>query len=150
MRVLLQRVSLASVSREGKEIAAIKQGYLLFLCVMQGDSEEEAQWLAGKVSKLRLYPGQDGTVNMRSIVDVSGEALVLSQFTLAARTEKGNRPDYTKASPPDTAEKLYKIFIQALREAGIRSVKQGVFGAMMQVHLTNDGPVTLLLEKSPN
>lgn len=147
MRVLLQRVTSASVSAEGRTVGSIKEGYLLFLGVMKGDTEEQGQWLAEKISKLRLFDGEDGKINDRSLIDVNGAALVISQFTLAGQTDKGNRPDYTGAEAPDRARMLYERFVAALREAGIAQVETGEFAAHMHVSLVNDGPVTLLLER---
>lgn len=147
MRVLLQKVQHASVAVDGATVGRIDVGYLLFLGVLQGDTLEHAEWLARKVAGVRLFPGEDGTINDRSLIDVQGSVLVVSQFTLAGRTEKGNRPDYTQAASPKDAEVLYKGFIAALREQGILHVEAGVFGAMMEVTLLNDGPVTLLLER---
>lgn len=147
MRLLLQRVSQASVSVDGKVIGQIGRGYLLFLGVMKGDTEAQALWLSEKVSKLRLFDGDDGTINDRSVVDIAGEVLVVSQFTLAGRTEKGNRPDYTRAEEPGRARELYEFFVERLRALGIKNVATGEFGACMQVSLINDGPVTLLLER---
>jgi D-tyrosyl-tRNA(Tyr) deacylase len=147
MRVLLQKVLRASVAVDGEIVGAVDAGYLLFLGVLRGDSEADAEWLAGKVSQLRLFPGTDGTINDRSILDVAGQVLVVSQFTLAGSTQKGNRPDYTAAAPPQEAEQLYASFTHALRDRGIVHVATGTFGAMMEVSLVNDGPVTLLLER---
>jgi D-tyrosyl-tRNA(Tyr) deacylase len=147
MRVLLQKVTKAAVSVDGQTVGAIDAGYLLFLGVLRGDTAAEAQWLAHKITQLRLFPGEDGTINDRSLLQVNGGALVVSQFTLAGRTEKGNRPDYTQAAPPAEANELYEQFAAALRTAGISPVATGRFGATMEVSLTNDGPVTLLLER---
>jgi len=147
MRVLLQRVLQASVDVDAKAIASIGPGYLLFLAVMDGDTEQEAEWLAHKVVSLRLFDNEDGRVNDHSLLDVGGAALVVSQFTLAGRVEKGNRPDYTRAASPEIAEKLYKHFADQIRLEGITDVQMGQFGAMMQVSLINDGPVTLWLAR---
>jgi len=147
MRLLLQRVSRASVCVDSKVVASIGRGYLLFLAVMEGDSEQDADWLARKVAALRLFEGDGGRVNDRSLLDIGGAALVVSQFTLAGSIEKGNRPDYTRASAPECAEKLYTYFAEQLRLAGIADVQLGQFGAMMQVSLVNDGPVTLWLPR---
>ncbi|MFH0770943.1 MAG: D-aminoacyl-tRNA deacylase [Candidatus Peregrinibacteria bacterium] len=147
MRLLLQRVLQAQVNVDGKTVGAIAQGYLLFLGVMKGDSEIEAKWLAEKVSKLRLFDSDSGKVNDWSILDIGGEVLVISQFTLAADIANGNRPDYTLAAPPVDAEKLYETFISLLKSSGIKKVEAGVFGAEMEVSLINDGPVTLELER---
>jgi D-aminoacyl-tRNA deacylase len=147
MRALLQRVTSASVSVGGSVAGSIGQGYLLFLGVMKGDTQSQALALADKISKLRLFDGHDGKINDRSLIDIAGSALVVSQFTLAGQTDKGNRPDYTGAEAPDMARILYTQFADALREAGVAHVETGVFGADMQVALVNDGPVTLLLER---
>jgi len=171
VRVLLQKVVRASVNVDGTIVGAINRGYLLFVGVLLGATETEATWLAEKIVKLRLFPGDDGpprpngsvragTINPtsprsaglrragdRSLLDVGGEALVVSQFTLAGRTEKGNRPDYTAAAPPEEAKKLYEFFVEELRRLGVAKVETGKFGAMMAVELVNDGPVTLWLEK---
>ncbi len=148
MRVLLQRIAEAEVLVAEKCVGSAKRGYLLLFGVMQGDTEEEARWLAEKVTKLRLFDGIDGKVNDQSILDIGGDILVVSQFTLAADTKKGNRPDYTAAADPTLAEKLYDRFIVLLRECGMKRVESGEFGAMMQVKIINDGPVTLMLERN--
>lgn len=147
MRSILQRVHQATVTVDGASIGSISRGYVLFLGVMHGDTEVAARWLAAKIVKLRLFDGADGKVNDRSVLDIAGEVLVISQFTLAGDTAKGNRPDYTAAEAPERAKELYDVFLQALREEGVRHVAAGIFGAHMQVALTNDGPVTLFLEK---
>jgi D-aminoacyl-tRNA deacylase len=146
MRVLLQKVLSASVTVDGRTIGSIGRGYLLFVGVMKGDAAEQADTLAGKIAKLRLFDGSGGKINDRSLTDTGGAALVVSQFTLAGRTEKGNRPDYTGAEAPDVARILYERFTEALRAAGVAQLETGEFGAHMEVHLVNDGPVTLLLE----
>ena len=147
MRVLLQRVLQASVAVDGANVGSIDQGYLLFVGVMQGDTDEQARWLASKIAKLRLFDGENAKVNDRSVVDMGGGVLAVSQFTLAGSVDKGNRPDYTAAQSPQQAEALYERFQDFLRTEGIRYVAAGRFGAHMEVTLVNDGPVTLLLEK---
>ena len=147
MRLLLQRVTAASVTVDGKTVGSIGRGHLLFLGIMHGDTDEQGKWLAEKVIKLRLFDGEDGTINDRSVLDIGGEILVVSQFTLAGKAEKGNRPDYTGAAKPDEAKKLYESFVAYLRNLGIKKVETGVFGAHMMVELVNDGPVTLVLER---
>jgi len=158
MRIVLQRVTSASVSIEGKAVAAIGQGYVLLLGVMKGDMEVQAVTLVQKISNLRLFDGVDGLpdsngiiragkINDRSLIDIGGSVLVVSQFTLAGTTDKGNRPDYTGAEAPDRARMLYERLIVLLRDAGIAHVESGTFGAHMQVALVNDGPVTLMLER---
>ena len=149
MRILLQRVSTASVSVDRRVVGSIGRGYLLLLGVMQGDTEEQASWLAHKIVHLRLFDAQDGKVNDRSILDIGGEALVVSQFTLAGDFAKGNRPDYTAAAAPAHAIPLYEFFMDALRKEGVAKIESGTFGAMMEVSLINDGPVTLWLERVP-
>lgn len=147
MRLVLQRVSEASVTVARELRGRIGRGYLLFLCICKGDTESQARWLAEKVTKLRLFPGTDGTINDRSLLEIGGGALVVSQFTLAGDIAKGNRPDYTAAASPEEAQELYAYFLQQLRALGVEEVEGGVFGAMMQVALVNDGPVTLVMEK---
>lgn len=147
MRCLLQKVKNASVSVDGSVIGSIDRGYLLFLGVLEGDTEQEALQLAEKIVKLRLFGGPDGTINDQSLLESGGEVLVVSQFTLAGRTEKGNRPDYTQAARPDVAKPLYERFVSHCRSLGIKKVETGQFGAKMEVSLVNDGPVTLFLEK---
>ncbi|MDP7454862.1 MAG: D-aminoacyl-tRNA deacylase, partial [Candidatus Peribacteraceae bacterium] len=112
-----------------------------------GDSESQADKLAEKAVNLRLFDGDNGKINDRSLLDISGEALVVSQFTLAGDLKKGNRPDYTAAADSASAKKLYEYFIEKLKSLGVKKVEAGEFGAYMQVSLTNDGPVTLWLEK---
>ncbi len=147
MRVLLQRVSQASVTVDGTLIASIGRGYLLLLGVLEGDTKEQAEWLAQKIVKLRLFDGDDGKVNDRSVLDIGGEILLVSQFTLAGDVRKGNRPDYTAAARPDIAQPLYEYFLACLRRAGVAKVATGEFGAMMEVALVNDGPITLWMER---
>ncbi len=147
MRLLLQKVTQARVRVDGNVVGEIGPGYLLLLCVMEGDKEEQAQQLAEKVVKFRLFPGEDGKINDQSLLDIGGEILVVSQFTLAGRFEKGNRPDYTAAASPEGAEQLYGYFADRLSELGVRKVEKGSFGAYMEVELTNNGPVTLYLER---
>ena len=143
MRILLQRVTCAQVSVGGETIAAIGRGCLLFIAVMQGDTEREAEWLSRKIVSLRLFPSEDGRVNDRTVCDIGGSALVVPQFTLAGDVRKGNRPDYTSAADPVCAERLCAYFSTQLIAVGITDVASGRFGAMMEVSLVNDGPVTL-------
>lgn len=144
MRAVIQRVCRASVTVDGEEIAAIGPGLLILVCAVKGDSNPQADYLAGKVAKLRIFADADGKTNL-SIGDIGGEALVVSQFTLAADWRKGNRPGFSKAAPPEDGEQLYKRFCEALAGQGV-PVKTGRFGAMMQVSLVNDGPFTLSLD----
>lgn len=148
MRIVLQRVSGARVTVNGEETGSIGQGYVLLVGIMQRDTEAEAAWLARKISALRLFDGVDGTINDRSIIDVAGGVLVVSQFTLAADLRKGNRPDYTAAAMPGEAQALYELFVSRLHDAGITQVATGRFGAHMMVEIVNNGPVTLILDQS--
>ncbi len=144
MRVLLQRVERASVAVEGREVAAVGRGFVALVGVTHDDTPETAARLAAKLVKLRVFDDERGLMN-RSILDVGGELLAVSQFTLYADTRKGNRPSFTGAAPPAQGEELYEAFVAAVRAAGV-PVATGVFGAHMQVTLVNDGPVTILLE----
>jgi D-aminoacyl-tRNA deacylase len=146
VRIVLQRVKNASVTVEGKTISEIGTGLLLLVGVAQDDGEAEADWLAGKVAGLRIFNDKDGKMNL-SVRDVGGEILAVSQFTLLADTRKGKRPSFVEAAPPEEAESLFDHFCQKLREEGVESVKTGSFGAMMDVALVNDGPVTIVLER---
>ena len=143
MKVLLQRVSRASVSVEGSIRGEIGAGLLVLLGVADGDDDDEARRLAAKVARLRVFEDDTGRFD-RSLLDAGGAALVVSQFTLLAETTKGNRPSFTAAAPPERAERLYESFCAALRELGV-AVETGVFGARMEVELVNDGPVTITL-----
>jgi D-tyrosyl-tRNA(Tyr) deacylase len=145
MRVLLQRVSSASVTVDGQVVGAIDGGYVLFLGVTHDDTQEKARWLANKVAGLRLFPDSEGKMNL-SLFDVEGSVLVVSQFTLYGDARKGRRPSFTNAARPEQAEPLVEFFAGQLRQRGLR-VESGVFGAMMQVNIHNDGPVTLMLER---
>ena len=147
MRLLLQRVTEASVRVDEEIVGQIDMGYLLFLGVMQGDTSAQAELLAEKVTKVRLFDGEDGKINDQSIVEIGGSILVVSQFTLAGRLEKGNRPDYFQAAAPDDAKLLYEYFIRKLETLGVKTVQSGEFGAYMGVSLVNDGPVTLIIER---
>jgi D-tyrosyl-tRNA(Tyr) deacylase len=141
---VVQRVSEASVTADGAVRGCCGRGFLVLLGVGNGDTEAHASRLAAKIAALRVFPDDEGRFD-RSIVDIGGEALVVSQFTLLADTSKGNRPSFTEAAPPEVAELLYGHFCDALRELGVR-VETGVFGARMQVSLVNDGPVTIILD----
>lgn len=148
MQLVLQKVSSASVTVEGRRIAAIGRGYLILLGVAAGDTDEHCAWLARKVAALRLFTAEDGTINDRTVRDVSGAALVVSQFTLLGSVEGGNRPDYTAAAPREDALRLYESFVGFLRAEGVHDVQTGMFGASMAVESVNDGPVTLLIGRS--
>jgi D-aminoacyl-tRNA deacylase len=146
VRAVVQRVSEARVTVDGDRVGEIDRGLVVLLGVARGDSEGNAERLAGKVARLRIFEDESGKFD-RSLLDVRGEALVVSQFTLIAdsRRQKGTRPDFSKAARPDVAEPLYERFCEALRELGVQ-VETGVFGARMHVELVNDGPVTIVLD----
>ena len=144
MKVVLQRVSRASVSVEGSVRGEIGAGLLVLVGIARGDGEEAAARLAGKVARLRVFEDANGRFD-RSLLDTGGAALVVSQFTLIADTAKGNRPSFSAAAPPEQAEPVYDSFCAALRGFGV-PVETGVFGARMNVELVNDGPVTIALE----
>lgn len=144
MRVLLQRVQLGSVSVQGKTIAQIGPGLVLLLGIGHQDSETQARYLVDKIANLRIFEDQEGKMN-RSILDTAGEAIVVSQFTLYADTRKGRRPSFTEAAAPDQAEQLVQTFAALLSDRGV-ATQTGQFGAHMQVHIVNDGPVTIWLE----
>ena len=144
MRALLQRVRRASVTVDGNVIGQIDQGLLILVCAMQGDTGAEAAKLAAKIAKLRIFKDDAGKMN-RSITDIGGAALVVSQFTLAADTSRGNRPGFSMAAAPDLGERLYLDFADQLRDLGL-PVATGQFGADMQVDLCNDGPVTIWMD----
>jgi D-aminoacyl-tRNA deacylase len=146
MRIVLQRVSEASVTVEGERVSETGRGLLLLVGVARGDGKAEADWLAEKVAGLRIFNDEEGKMNL-SVRDVGGEALAISQFTLLADTRKGKRPSFIGAARPEEAEPLFAYFCERLRAAGVGSVKTGVFGAMMDVALVNDGPVTIVLER---
>ena len=145
MRVVIQRVTEASVTVEGECIAAIGNGLLILVGVENGDTEQDAAWLASKTAGLRIFDDENGVMN-RSVVDVDGGLLAVSQFTLTASTRKGNRPSYIRAAGHGLAVPLYERYCALLAEAAGRPVQQGRFGAMMQVRLLNDGPVTILID----
>lgn len=144
MRALSQRVSQASVSVEGQVIAAIKQGFVVFVGVGRGDSDVDARYLAEKIANLRVFADESGKFNL-SILDIGGEVLVVSQFTLFASTRKGRRPSFTDAAPPEEAEPLMDTFVQFLHTAGLR-VDTGRFQQHMLVEIHNDGPVTIFID----
>ncbi len=145
MRIVLQRVSRASVAVDGKMVSEIACGLLLLVGITHGDTESVAEALARKVANLRIIEDDAGKMNL-SLLDVQGAALVVSQFTLYASTRRGRRPGFTEAAAPETAEPLVARFANALRRAGVIDVQTGVFGAHMLVELANDGPVTLILD----
>jgi len=145
MRVVIQRVSEASVISEGKELSSIGRGLLILLGIEDRDTEEDIEWLCGKISRLRIFDDEQGVMNL-SVNDIDGEVIVVSQFTLHANVRKGNRPSYIRASGPDIAVPLYEKFLSHLQDLLGKPVGSGEFGAMMQVKLVNDGPVTILID----
>ncbi len=144
MKALLQRVSEAAVTVEGWAVADIGPGLLVLLCVETGDGEDEARFLARKCANLRVFEDEAGKMNL-SVLDASGSALVVSQFTLAADLSRGNRPGFSGAAEPDLARDLYELYCRALGDLGV-PVKTGTFAASMAVSLVNDGPVTIWLD----
>ena len=144
MKSLIQRVSEASVMVDDETIGKINNGLLVLVCAMHGDTDEQAEFLARKVANLRIFEDEQGKMN-RSIQDVGGAALVVSQFTLAANTSRGNRPGFSSAAPPEDGERLYLKCCDLLSSHGV-PVQTGTFGANMKVKLVNDGPVTILLD----
>ena len=147
MKVLLQRVSRAAVHVEKRTVGEIGRGLLVLIGVERGDRNEDADYFADKTAELRIFPDEHGRAD-RSVEEACGEVLVVSQFTLAASTRRGRRPSYSRAAPPETAEPVYERFAARLRSRGLR-VASGVFRAMMEVELVNDGPVTILLDPPP-
>lgn len=145
MRVVLQRVSEASVTIDGKVNAEIKKGLLILLGIEHEDSEEDIEWLCGKIAKIRVFNDDNGIMN-ESLLQVNGDVIVVSQFTLHAGTKKGNRPSYIKAAKPDIAVPLYEKFVKRMEQEIGKPVGTGEFGADMKVALLNDGPVTILID----
>ena len=145
MKAVIQRVSEASVTIEGKKVANIKIGLLVVLGVVNEDTDEDISWLSKKIANLRIFGDENGVMN-KSILDVNGDAIVVSQFTLHANTKKGNRPSYIKAAKPDVAIPLYKSFIEQFESMLEKKVQTGKFGADMKVALVNDGPVTIIID----
>ncbi len=145
MRAIVQRVSRASVTIANDVVGAIDQGLLVLLGVGEGDTEEEARWVAHKVANLRIFADADDKMNL-SVQDIGGQVLVVSQFTLYGDTNRGFRPSFVHAAPPDVAEPLVDLFVAAVQSEDV-PVETGVFGAMMEVALVNDGPVTIIIER---
>jgi len=146
LKIVLQRVKNASVSVNGALFSEIGPGLLLLVGIAKGDTKAEAEWHAEKIAGLRIFNDDEGKMNL-GVREAGGEILAVSQFTLLADTRKGKRPSFIEAAPPGEAEPLFDYFCERLRAAGVRSVKTGSFGAMMDVALTNDGPVTVVLER---
>ena len=147
MRVVIQRVTSASVTVDQQTIGQISHGLLVLVGIANGDTTAEADWLANKTAELRIFEDSNGKMN-HSLLETDGSALVVSQFTLLADCKKGRRPAFTNAAAPKLAEQLYEYYADAIRLKGIR-VEQGSFGADMKVDLTNDGPVTIVIDREP-
>lgn len=145
MKAVIQRVKYSSVKIDGNLVGACNQGFMILLGVQQGDTEADADKLLKKVPVLRIFEDENGKMN-KSLLDVNGEALVVSQFTLLADCSHGRRPSFTNSAPPDVANALYEYFVQGMKDAGVQRVETGEFGADMAVELLNDGPVTILLD----
>ncbi len=145
MKAVIQRVQSACVRVDGNTVGEVSTGYLVLLGVMDGDTEREADVLASKTALLRVFEDENGKMN-RSVLDIDGEILVVSQFTLCADVKKGNRPSFTPSAKPEEANRLYEYFMQQLKAQGVRKVEHGSFGADMKVTLLNDGPVTILFD----
>jgi len=145
MKAVIQRVSKASVTIDNKKVASINHGLLILLGIINEDSQEDIKWLSNKTANLRIFGDENGIMN-KSLLDVDGEAIVVSQFTLHANTKKGNRPSYIKAAKPDIAIPLYEAFVTQLESDLSKNVQTGQFGADMKVELINDGPVTIIID----
>ena len=145
MKAVIQRVKYATVKVDNKIIGECKQGFMILLGVIDGDTENDADKLIKKIPVLRIFEDENGKMN-KSLLDIDGEILVVSQFTLAADCSHGRRPNFTASAPPAEAERLYEYFVSELKKAGVSSVETGRFGADMQVSLLNDGPVTIILD----
>ena len=145
MRIVIQRVSHASVTIEGHCKSSIGKGMLILVGIEESDGQEDIDWLCKKIVNLRIFDDENGVMN-RSILETAGEVLAVSQFTLMARTKKGNRPSYIDAAKPEISVPLYEKFVQSLQKELQKEIKTGVFGADMQVGLINDGPVTIIID----
>ena len=145
MRAVIQRVESASVAIEKREHAAIGMGMLLLIGIEEADTQEDVEWLAGKISRLRIFDDKEGVMNL-PLGEVNGEVLIISQFTLHASTRKGNRPSYIRAAGPEHAIPVYEAFLKKFEKETNTKVKAGVFGAMMKISLINDGPVTIIID----
>ncbi|WP_330442522.1 D-aminoacyl-tRNA deacylase [Flavobacterium sp. C4GT6] len=145
MRVVIQRVSEASVTIEGRKPADIQKGLLILVGIEDADTNEDINWLCAKIAKLRIFGDDNGVMNL-SVTEADGDIIVVSQFTLHAATKKGNRPSYIKAAKPDVAIPLYETFVKTLQQETGKVIQTGEFGADMKVALVNDGPVTILID----
>ena len=149
MRAVVQRVRDAKVVVDGKTVGAIDKGLLVYLCVCDDDTEKDLEYLAKKIVNMRIFPDDNGKFNL-SLKDINGSCLVVSQFTLAADTKKGNRPSYFYAAKPEKAEKFYEKFVEILKNQHGIPTETGVFGTHMDVFLINDGPVTIYIDTKEN
>ncbi|OHT46922.1 D-aminoacyl-tRNA deacylase [Flavobacterium tructae] len=145
MRIVLQRVSEASVTVDQKKVADIQKGLLVLVGIEETDTQEDIDWLVGKIIKMRIFADENDVMNC-SIQDIDGDIIVVSQFTLHASTKKGNRPSYIKAAKPDFAIPMYENFLKSLEREFNKKIQAGIFGADMKVSLVNDGPVTILID----
>lgn len=145
MRAVIQRVSRASVTVDGKKVSSMDQGLLVLLGIEDADGKEDTEWLSQKIINLRIFNDEKGVMNL-SVQDIGGDVIVVSQFTLHAQTKKGNRPSYIKASKPDVAIPIYEAFVQKMEQDLGKKIGTGIFGADMKVELLNDGPVTIVID----
>jgi len=145
MKIVLQRVSQASVTVDQKKVAEIEKGLLILVGIEDADTQEDIDWLAGKIIKMRIFGDENNVMNC-SVQDIDGDIIVVSQFTLHASTKKGNRPSYIKASKPEFAIPMYESFVKSLEREFHKKVQTGIFGADMKVNLLNDGPVTIVMD----
>lgn len=145
MKAVIQRVKYASVEVDEKVVGEVSEGYMILVGVMDGDTEKEAELLARKTANLRIFTDEDDKMN-KSILDIDGEILAVSQFTLCADVKKGNRPSFINSAEPNEANRLYEYFCEQLKINGVRKVENGIFGAHMEVKLLNNGPVTILYD----
>ena len=145
MKVVIQRVLSASVAIEGEKVASIENGLLILLGIVNEDGADDIKWLSNKIVNLRVFPDDNGVMN-KSLLDINGDAIVVSQFTLHASTKKGNRPSYINAAKPDIAIPLYESFVKHIEQDLYKKVQTGEFGADMKVELLNDGPVTIIID----
>ena len=145
MKAVIQRVKHARVDVDGASVGEIGEGYLVLVGVMENDTDEDARILARKTASLRIFTNEDDKMN-RSVLDIDGEVLAVSQFTLCADVKKGNRPSFINSAAPDEADRLYELYCSELLANGVRKVEKGVFGAHMEVSLLNNGPVTILYD----
>jgi len=145
MKIVLQRVSQASVTVDQKKVAEIEKGLLILVGIEDADTQEDIDWLAGKIIKMRIFGDENNVMNC-SVQDIDGDIIVVSQFTIHASTKKGNRPSYIKASKPEFAIPMYENFVKSLEKEFQKKVQTGIFGADMKVNLLNDGPVTIVMD----